>query len=406
MARKTKPVDRTPICDPAYLRRIDPLWMPGPVPFRFWLDETHRRDYLLWSGHRSGFRTMEDFYRLDFEVVFKRDFGAGLSVYWGQSAFGAVQDCFPEYDWKPWLFAKAPQGFWDLPANQRSYMDWLGQRLGYRCADDWYAVTLDDFLRNKGRGIMALYHRSPVLAVIDLIPAQDWCEWKFRRVPPGFWEVAKNRQRYLRWLGKELGFRQPDDWYQIRTEDFARRRGGALLERYSSFYDLMREFLPQLDWNQFEKNPPMRVEEVLVWVDAYHARHGKWPTCRSGVIPGTRRTWGSIDAWLRYGSSGLPGRTSLAKLLAKHRGVPVGKKPRALSIKQILAWTDAYFAVHGNWPTRGSGQIPGTRETWNRIADALRAGYRGLRRGSSLAQLLARRRGARNHTRLPPLEEL
>ena len=32
MARTKKPVDRTPICDPAYLRRIDPLWMPGPVP--------------------------------------------------------------------------------------------------------------------------------------------------------------------------------------------------------------------------------------------------------------------------------------------------------------------------------------------------------------------------------------
>ncbi len=64
MARKKKPVDRTPICDPAYLRRIDPVWMPGPVPFRFWQDRTHRRDYLIWLAHRLGLRTMEDFYGL------------------------------------------------------------------------------------------------------------------------------------------------------------------------------------------------------------------------------------------------------------------------------------------------------------------------------------------------------
>jgi hypothetical protein len=35
MAPKKKPVDRTPICDPAYLRRIDPVWIPGRVPRRF-----------------------------------------------------------------------------------------------------------------------------------------------------------------------------------------------------------------------------------------------------------------------------------------------------------------------------------------------------------------------------------
>ena len=126
MAPKKKPVDETPICDPAYVRRIDP-------------DMT--------GSHG---------------------------------------------------FSRLPDGFWDSLANRRSYLDWLGERLGFRCLDDWYEVTVYDFLRNKGIGLIHRCRVSPAAAVMASIPQRKWCEWKFTRVPPGFWEVAENRHRYLR----------------------------------------------------------------------------------------------------------------------------------------------------------------------------------------------------------------
>ena len=100
-----------------------------------------------------------------------------------------------------------------------------------------------------------------------------------------------------------------------------------------------------------------------------------------------------------------PAGTSLAKLLEKHRGVRVGRGPPNLSEKQILVWADAHFAARGKWPTRESGPIAGTRESWLSVDLALRTGDRGLRGGSSLPQLLARRRGVRNRLRPPPLKE-
>jgi hypothetical protein len=106
MARKKKPVDDTPICDPAYVRRIDPLWMPGPVRPRFWEDVTHRRDYLLWLVRRLRFRSMADIYRLKLSGDLRANHGSGLGDYWSGSALAAVQDCFPQYDWKPWLRAE------------------------------------------------------------------------------------------------------------------------------------------------------------------------------------------------------------------------------------------------------------------------------------------------------------
>jgi len=270
-------------------------------------------------------------------------------------------------------------------------MAWLGERLGYRCMEDWYSVTIHDFQQNRGGTLITHYRGSPARAAIDLIPGRKWCEWKFHHVPSGFWEVGENRHRYLRWLGKDLGFRRPEDWYQIRTKDLAGRHGKALLQRYSSLYDIMREFLPQLDWDRLDKRRPIQVKEVLVWADAYHARHGAWPTSLSVEIPGTVWTWLRIDSWLRHGRRGLPSRTSLAKFLEMHRGVRVGRWPPALSERQILTWARAYFKSKGRWPSRGSGTIaksPGN--TWNAVERALVSGGRGLRGRSSLAKLLRR----------------
>ena len=90
-------------------------------------------------------------------------------------------------------------------------------------------------------------------------------------MPPGFWEVAENRHRYLRWVGKELGFRQPEDWYRIQTGDITGRHGSKLIHQYASLYDLMREFLPQLDWEPVDPHRPIQVAEILAWADAHHA---------------------------------------------------------------------------------------------------------------------------------------
>jgi hypothetical protein len=404
MARKKKSIDQTPICDAAYVRRIDPRWMPGPVPFRFWQVEANRRDYLIWIAHKQGLRTMQDLYRLKFSAHHARKYGVGLRAYWGRSAREAVEDCFPQHDWKPWLFVTIAAGFWKSPANRRSYLEWLGERLGYRRPEDWYQVTSRDFLRNRGKGMLNEYRGSSASAVSASLPGQ-WYEWNFVRAPKGFWKTAENRKRYLRWLGKKLGFRQPQDWYRIQTADIANRNAGRLLKEHLSLYDLMREFLPRLDWDRVDVHRPLTIDDILIWADAHHAKYGKWPTPESGKIPGTRESWLAVEHCLRCGYRGLPGGSSLAKFLEKCRGVRLGRRPPPLSEKQILAWADAFFAERGKWPNEDSGPIVGTQEKWGGIERAFRKGLRGLPGGSSLRQFLTRRRGARNQQRLPPLTE-
>ena len=57
--------------------------------------------------------------------------------------------------------------------------------------------------------------------------------------------------------------------------------------------------------------------QILEWADAHYKRHGEYPKRTSGPVdnaPG--ETWGAVDSALYQGGRGLPGGSSLAKLLA------------------------------------------------------------------------------------------
>jgi hypothetical protein len=149
--------------------------------------------------------------------------------------------------------------------------------------------------------------------------------------------------------------------------------------------------------------PPLSIEQILCWADEYRGEKGDWPTRQSGTVRGSAgETWAAVEAALAAGTRGLPGGSSLRLLLAEHRGVRHLRQLPPFTEEQILGWADAHHARTGSWPTGKSGPVveaPG--ETWTAIQVALRQGRRGLPGGSSLALLLADRRGARNVWSLP-----
>jgi len=158
--------------------------------------------------------------------------------------------------------------------------------------------------------------------------------------------------------------------------------------------------------NPYAYHPPvLYVEQVLRWADAFHDRHRRWPMLRDGAIAGTAdEKWLRVDVALRLGLRGLPGGSSLARLLDERRGVRNGKRLPRLTHQQILAWADTHYRRTGQWPNETSGSVTESpRESWHAIDRALRAGVRGFRGGVSLVQLLARHRGVRNIHQLPRL---
>jgi hypothetical protein len=141
--------------------------------------------------------------------------------------------------------------------------------------------------------------------------------------------------------------------------------------------------------------PPLSVEQILGWADEFHRLSGRWPNRRSGPIPGTLgETWKAVDGALFHGHRQLPRGGSLTQLLARHRGYRHRNYLDRVKVSDILTWADAHKQRTGCWPDKNSGVVadaPG--ETWNALDLALQRGKRGLRGGTTLAELLCRRRG-------------
>jgi hypothetical protein len=139
--------------------------------------------------------------------------------------------------------------------------------------------------------------------------------------------------------------------------------------------------------------PPLQVGQILAWADAYRHRMGAWPRRHSGPIseaPG--ESWSVVDTAFRRGRRGLPGGSSLAKLLREHFGARQ-QCAATLTISQILEWAEQYYHRTGRRPSRVAGPIKGAPgQTWNSVDIALKRGLRGLPGGSSLALLLRRHR--------------
>jgi hypothetical protein len=135
--------------------------------------------------------------------------------------------------------------------------------------------------------------------------------------------------------------------------------------------------------------PKLTVRKILVWADAHHRRTGEWPSRRSGTVkeaPG--ESWKGIATALALGRRGLPGGSSLPRLLARHRGVRNPRQLPHLTLRQIRAWAQAHRRRTGRWPSGASGPIleaPG--ETWSAVESALFSGYRGLPAGLTFARL-------------------
>jgi hypothetical protein len=70
--------------------------------------------------------------------------------------------------------------------------------------------------------------------------------------------------------------------------------------------------------------PPLTEQKVLRWAKHHHKVTGSWPnSCGGAVLAAPGEDWRYVDHALREGQRGLPGGSSLARLLTRH----LGRKP-------------------------------------------------------------------------------
>ncbi len=143
-------------------------------------------------------------------------------------------------------------------------------------------------------------------------------------------------------------------------------------------------------WTRVLPTRSLTISEILRLADAYHDRYGKWPKEFGRIAKTSDNSWQKIGIALRLGKFGLPGGTTLARLLSRERGTSFGRARKPLTAEGILAWADAHHARMGKWPTYRCGEIPeAPGEKWTKVHLALQRGHRGIAGGSTLRRFLA-----------------
>lgn len=118
-----------------------------------------------------------------------------------------------------------------VPLTHKQFFSWLGNQLGCSSLDEWYNVSSEEVHRLGGSHILeSHYNNSVPLALQSIFPKHKWIFWKFERVPRGFWRDKSNRKEYFDWLGKQLGYKQLDDWYNITKEIIHQQKGNSMIK--------------------------------------------------------------------------------------------------------------------------------------------------------------------------------
>jgi len=204
-------------------------WLQGRVPNGYWDERENRVCYLRWLGHECGFLKPDDWYQARKHQFQKTGGGGLLRNEYRSSVMRAVQDYLPGYDWKPWLFGGAPNGFWKVRENRCQYLDWLAQQLGIQETQGWYSVTGADFFHHHGGGLLNNEYKGSVQALLlNYRPDFEWKAWCFASVPQSYWNKPDNRLAYLRWLGEKCGYHTEEDWRRVRRGDFYAHEGSGL----------------------------------------------------------------------------------------------------------------------------------------------------------------------------------
>ena len=254
-----------------------------------------------------------------------------------------VKAYFPQYDWYEWLFRTTPRGFWHKPENRQRYYAWLGEKLGYRQPADWWRLTCDDLWNNYGT---TLFNIIPSLAEIRRECCPEEREYERRKEVTAEQVLRwadEHRARHGKWPGAKSGavLETGTTW---GTVDYLLRRGMPGVPAritLARFLQKRRGRINHLD------RPRLSLRLILRWADAYFKLHGAWPKRGSGPVEGAEATWRTVDSALLKGSRGLPGGSSLARLL-KERGLwriarDKCDHPRPLP-SQILRPSDASHA--------------------------------------------------------------
>jgi len=149
-------------------------------PWRFehevkncWKDLKVHSLFFFWIGKEAGMRVVEDWYKANYAVFYKRG-GRRFLWYYDDSPSLVVSSLLPEIVWTQWQFSKVPRGFWQMRENCWHYFKWLKEK--YNVRKEWEWMRSEVLAQIRSTGISKQFEGHPLSFVLSMIGVK----WKER----------------------------------------------------------------------------------------------------------------------------------------------------------------------------------------------------------------------------------
>jgi hypothetical protein len=198
---------------------------------RFWESNTQERIVLDLLGNQLGFKRMEDWYNVTVKQIREKG-GSKLLRKYDNSPSKLVASVYNHHQWINANFNSKPRGYWHREENQRKFLDELGQELGFKDMNDWYSISWKQIIDTGASCLLKFYGGSPSKMVKSVYNSHEWKDEKFTHKAKEYWEIKDNHRNFLDILGKELGFKQITDWYNVSIKQIRGSGGSGILNKY------------------------------------------------------------------------------------------------------------------------------------------------------------------------------
>eukprot|EP01114_Cavostelium_apophysatum_P022250 TRINITY_DN7990_c0_g1_i11.p1 TRINITY_DN7990_c0_g1~~TRINITY_DN7990_c0_g1_i11.p1 ORF type:complete len:350 (+),score=40.21 TRINITY_DN7990_c0_g1_i11:1015-2064(+) len=162
------------------------------------------------------------------------------------------------------------RGYWHNKNSQREFLSELANKLGYTQWEDWYSISSTDIIKTGGWGLLKVFEGSPTKALTTVFPEYDWKIQRFKYVPLNFWKQRNNQRELMDEIGRQLGFKEWEDWYQVTSKQISELGGKTILNQYGcSPSKLVTSIYPEREWkiHQFHFVP------IRHWSDPTFTNH-------------------------------------------------------------------------------------------------------------------------------------
>lgn len=81
-----------------------------------------------------------------------------------------LSSVFPEHKWLPWKFKSGvPTNYWDVDANKKTFLTWLGGELNLAKISDWDLVPASTISASGGAGLIQVLLLLLLLFVVFVV---------------------------------------------------------------------------------------------------------------------------------------------------------------------------------------------------------------------------------------------